>query len=179
MKLVWLHGAPAAGKLTLAKQLQNDHGFKLFHNHLAVDICLSIYPEFGSGDFHDFADLIRRMVLTKAKSLGVERMVMTYMVCGEQDHEAVKQYLAYFSEQGLDVFPVYLAPSTDVLLQRVQSEERKKSNKISCPYQLAELLSAPCFKPVQHEKLLIIDTSYLSPTAASERIMEHLKSYGP
>lgn len=177
MKLVWLHGAPAAGKLTVARQLQHSHGFNMLHNHLAVDICLAIYPEFGYGDFHDFADSIRRMVLSKAKSIGVERMVMTYMVCGDQDHEAVKRYLDFFGEQGIEVYPVQLCPKADVLLDRVRSEERKVSNKISCPDRLAELLAHTGFLPVQHDKMLIIDNSDVSPAATAERILEHLNSH--
>ncbi|HGO5304506.1 hypothetical protein [Vibrio harveyi] len=47
MKLVWLHGAPAAGKLTVAKVLHEKYGYKLFHNHLTVDLSLSIYESFG------------------------------------------------------------------------------------------------------------------------------------
>ncbi len=70
MQPVWIHGPPAAGKLTVAKELQSKHGFKLFHNHLAVDIGLAIYDKFGEKDFHDFTNSIRRQVLSRAKELG-------------------------------------------------------------------------------------------------------------
>lgn len=177
MKLVWLHGAPAAGKWTVAKQLQQRYGFKLLHNHLAVDICLAIYGGFGEADFHDFADSIRRTVLAKAQSLGVDRMVMTYMVCGEMDHEAVTQYLDFFEEQGIEVYPVQLCPKADVLLDRVGSEERKRSNKISSTDRLSELLSDTKFVPIQHDRLLVIDNSNLSPAEAAECILKHLSSH--
>lgn len=177
MKLVWLHGAPAAGKLTVAKQLQHSHGFNMLHNHLAVDLCLAIYPEFGNGDFHDFADSIRRMALSKAKNIGVERMVMTYMVCAEQDHETVARYLEFFDEQGIDVYPVQLSPKIDVLLNRVRSKERERGNKISCSDHLAELLSGTKFLPVQHDKMLVIDNSNISPAVTAERILEHLNNH--
>ncbi|WP_256114171.1 hypothetical protein [Vibrio campbellii] len=51
MKVVWIHGAPAAGKLTVAKELNEQFGFKLIHNHLAVDLSLAIYDEFGARTF--------------------------------------------------------------------------------------------------------------------------------
>lgn len=177
MKLVWIHGAPAAGKLTVAKHLQQNYGFKLFHNHLAVDICLAIYNGFGEGDFHDFADSIRCTVLAKAQELGVERMVMTYMVCGDKDHDAVVQYLEFFNEQGIEVLPVQLCPRADVLLNRVSTEERQKSNKMSCPDRLAKFLATTKFTPIQHEKLLIIDNSEIQPAEVVDRIIEHLSKY--
>ena len=34
MKHLFLYGAPAVGKLTVAKELADLTGYKLFHNHL-------------------------------------------------------------------------------------------------------------------------------------------------
>jgi tRNA uridine 5-carbamoylmethylation protein Kti12 len=47
MKLVFLHGAPAVGKLTVARELSALTGFRLFHNHLTVDLATSLFT-FGS-----------------------------------------------------------------------------------------------------------------------------------
>ena len=47
MKLIFLHGLPGVGKLTVARQLAALTGFKLFHNHLTVDLVTSVF-EFGS-----------------------------------------------------------------------------------------------------------------------------------
>ena len=111
MKIVWIHGAPAAGKLTVARELSKRYGFKLFHNHLAVDLSLSIYDEFGEKDFHDFTDEIRRITLRKAKSLGVSIVVMTWVVCSETDQDAINTYLDFFAQESLDVFPIHLSPT--------------------------------------------------------------------
>lgn len=40
MKLVFIYGMPAAGKLTVAKELAGLSGYKLFHNHQVVDLLL-------------------------------------------------------------------------------------------------------------------------------------------
>ena len=50
MKLIFLHGAPAVGKLTVAEELARLTGFRLFHNHLTVDLVTSLFP-FGSEPF--------------------------------------------------------------------------------------------------------------------------------
>ena len=38
MKLIFLHGLPGVGKLTVAREFAKLTGFKVFHNHLAVDL---------------------------------------------------------------------------------------------------------------------------------------------
>src|SRR6267142_2804843 len=50
MKLVFIHGAPAVGKLTVARELAALTGFRLFHNHLTVDLVGSVFA-FGTEPF--------------------------------------------------------------------------------------------------------------------------------
>src|SRR5436309_12002865 len=50
MNLIFIHGAPAAGKLSVARELAKLTGFRLFHNHLTVDLVSSVFP-FGSEPF--------------------------------------------------------------------------------------------------------------------------------
>ena len=38
MKLIFIYGLPATGKLTVAVELAAMTGYKLFHNHLVVDL---------------------------------------------------------------------------------------------------------------------------------------------
>lgn len=174
MQLVWLHGAPAAGKLTVAKTLQKNYGFKLFHNHLAVDISLAIYDEFGEKDFFDFTNAIRRKVLSKAKSLGVKKLAMTYMTCAEDDHEEIERYLEFFEGEGIEVFPVHLCPERHVLKHRVVTQERHDSHKISCIDQLSGVLAELKFLPITHKNGLAIDNTALSPEDTAQQIVEYL-----
>ncbi len=48
MKLLFLHGAPAAGKLTVAKALLQRVPGRLFDNHAAIDLARTLF-EFGDG----------------------------------------------------------------------------------------------------------------------------------
>ena len=36
MKLLFIHGSPAVGKLTVANEIAKLTGFKVFHNHLSL-----------------------------------------------------------------------------------------------------------------------------------------------
>ena len=50
MKLLFLHGPPAAGKYTIARHVADATGLPLFHNHLVVDAVAAVFP-FGSPGF--------------------------------------------------------------------------------------------------------------------------------
>ena len=50
MKLLFLHGPPAAGKYTIARPVADATGLPLFHNHLIVDAVHAVFP-FGSPGF--------------------------------------------------------------------------------------------------------------------------------
>jgi chloramphenicol 3-O-phosphotransferase len=50
MKLVFLYGQAAAGKLTVARELEAIAGLPVFHNHLVVDAVMAVFP-FGSEGF--------------------------------------------------------------------------------------------------------------------------------
>ncbi|WP_201773502.1 P-loop NTPase family protein [Marinobacter similis] len=174
MQLVWLHGPPAAGKLTVAKALQSKHNFKLFHNHLAVDLSMAIYDAFGDKDFHHFTNSIRRQTLSKANELGVERMVMTFMTCAQEDRKEIRRYLDFFESEGIEVYPVQILPRHDVLFSRSVSPERQQSHKISCHKHLSDLLSEWKFLPIEHKNALQIDNSERSPDDVAQQIMSHL-----
>ena len=175
MKVVWLHGPPAAGKLTVAKVLHTDHAFKLFHNHLAVDISLAIYDEFGEKDFFSFTNSVRRQVLSKANSLGVMHLVMTYMTCAEKDDPQIKEYLTFFAQENIEVYPIHLRPGNDELLSRVTSAGRINTYKISSVSKLSEFLLDKHFQAIQHPNTLTIDNSELSPKSVASLIIDHIQ----
>ncbi len=50
MQLVVIYGPVASGKLTVARQIAEQTGIPLFHNHLIVDAVAAVFP-FGSTDF--------------------------------------------------------------------------------------------------------------------------------
>ncbi|MBL0916104.1 MAG: shikimate kinase [Sphingopyxis sp.] len=57
MRLVFIHGPAASGKLTVARELAALTGLPLFHNHLVVDALLSVF-RFGSPAFVELREKI-------------------------------------------------------------------------------------------------------------------------
>lgn len=50
MHLIFIYGPPAAGKLTVAREIAARTGFALFHNHFVVDAVMAVFP-FGDEAF--------------------------------------------------------------------------------------------------------------------------------
>jgi hypothetical protein len=50
MHLLFIYGAPASGKLTIAREVARRSGYALFHNHLVMDALLAVF-RFGSPEF--------------------------------------------------------------------------------------------------------------------------------
>ncbi len=65
MKLVFLHGAPAVGKLTVAKALLRIVPGRLMDNHAAIDLALTIF-EFGAPGFWELVHEVRYSALDAA-----------------------------------------------------------------------------------------------------------------
>jgi hypothetical protein len=65
MKLIFLYGPPASGKLTIAHEVAARTGISVFHNHLIVDAVASVFP-FGTPTFVMLRDSFWLTVIREA-----------------------------------------------------------------------------------------------------------------
>src|SRR5271156_4120318 len=77
MRLIFIYGMPAAGKLTVARELAAITGLRLFHNHLTVDLLLSTF-EFGSPRFGSLREQIWLSVFEEACRSGLAGLIFTF-----------------------------------------------------------------------------------------------------
>ena len=59
MKLIFIYGPPAVGKLSVATELAKLTAFRLFHNHVSIQFVKSIF-DFGTKPFWILTDKFRR-----------------------------------------------------------------------------------------------------------------------
>ena len=59
MNLVFIHGRPATGKLTIARKLVTLTGYQLYHNHIAVDEAFQLHA-FGTPGFIELREQLWR-----------------------------------------------------------------------------------------------------------------------
>jgi hypothetical protein len=69
MKLIFLHGAPATGKLTVATALLRVVPGRLLDNHAAIDFALTMF-DFGAPGFWDLVHDVRLSALDAAAQHG-------------------------------------------------------------------------------------------------------------
>jgi|SRR5215470_8326040 len=93
MKLVFLHGAPAAGKLTVAKALLRAVPGRLFDNHAAIAVAQTVF-DFGAPGFWELVNAVRSSVLEAAAGHGVPLVVTTYCYVEPDDRPAYEQFEA-------------------------------------------------------------------------------------
>jgi hypothetical protein len=77
MKLIFIYGSPAVGKLTVAKELASITGYKIFHNHLTFDLASSLFDSF-SKPFGVLCEELRLKTFEIAARCGLEGMIFTF-----------------------------------------------------------------------------------------------------
>jgi ATP-dependent 26S proteasome regulatory subunit len=65
MKLVFIYGAPGTGKFTVARELAQLTGYRLFHNHLTVDLAQTLF-DFGTPEYLEYVRFLRRDAFERA-----------------------------------------------------------------------------------------------------------------
>src|SRR5829696_702807 len=84
MKILFLHGAPAAGKLTVAKALLQLVPGRLFDNHAAIDLARTLF-EFGAPGFWELVHATRYAAFNIAAKHGVALVVTTFCYADQLD----------------------------------------------------------------------------------------------
>lgn len=172
MKFLIMYGPPAVGKLTTAQELSKITGFKLFHNHLSVDIVKSLY-EFGEPKFWVLVRTIRELLIKSAAEDKIDTIFTLVYDAGEDD-ELVKKYIKIVEDNGGEVLLVQLTTTPEILKQRVSQESRKTFQKMTSPDSLEKWLTKyRLFNTIPHRQSLTIDNSSLSAQDVANQIVEH------
>ena len=170
MKLIIIHGPPAAGKLTVANEVAARTGFKVFHNHLSID-CVKPVLEFGAPAFWRVIGDIRDLVITAAMAEGVS-LIHTFCYEFGADDEYFRKLIASAEDNGGEVHLVLLLCDDDERRRRISNESRVKIGKLTDPERVG-LNNIELTTPLPGRETLVIDTTELSPEIAAEQIIEH------
>jgi len=175
MKLIFLHGMPGVGKLTVARELGKLTGFKLFHNHLTVDLLLSTF-EFGSPEFIELREKIWLDVFTTAAAAQVD-LIFTFAFERTVTDGFIKNARNAIESNGGEVFFVRLECSQAELENRITHPDRQAFGKLTSLELFHELQDAGVFnQPTITKDNLILDTTSLTANAAAKRIADELES---
>ena len=175
-KLVFIHGPPACGKLTIAKVLvrltQRDN-FQLFHNHLTVDLLLSLFP-FGSSNFVKYRQQIWLGMLGDAIREGTN-IVFTFNPENTVDPNFPLLLSDVVMLAGGTVQFVEIKCPHDVIVCRMNSTSRHECKKLTSAEYYCQLLKEGAFDFPVIPSSMSIDSSVMSPEEAARCILDELK----
>jgi shikimate kinase len=174
MKLLVIYGPPAAGKLTVAKEVAKRTGYKLFHNHLTVDLYEMVMP-FDTNDFWDRVRNLRLEIFGLAAKYDVN---LIFTVCYEHPEDAglIDMIVKTVEDQKQEVCFVHLACQKDELLNRVVSESRKQYGKLKDPVIMKEeTTNKDFYTQIEHQNSISIDNTHKSPEEVAELIIKKFK----
>jgi shikimate kinase len=173
MRLVFLYGPPAAGKLTIGRELAALTGYHLFHNHLTFDLAREIFA-IGSEPFQRLVDDLRLRVFIFAAQNGVPGLIFTFVYGKQIDDPFVRQTMEEMEAAGAEVCFVHAICPVEELSKRVEDESRRAYHKLASPKALAGLLeSHDILSPIPFVESFSVDTTQLTPAEAAREIASH------
>ncbi|MBA4384202.1 MAG: shikimate kinase [Anaerolinea sp.] len=128
MKLIFLIGDAAVGKMTVGQELMKLTNLRLFHNHMTIEPVLEIF-----GKFNDKAiSRLREVVFEEFAASENYGMIFTYIWAFDQksDWDFIEHVKQIFAPYNTEFYYVELVAPQVVRLQRNTTENRL-SHKIS------------------------------------------------
>jgi shikimate kinase len=175
MKLIVLYGPPAAGKYTIAKAVAERTGYKLFHNHLTVDLLKTVF-EFGTPGFFELIQKIRLDVFEEAAKQNIPGMVFTFVYEKDTDDPFIKELVERVTKYGGEVMFIQISCEKEVLLQRVKEDSRKVFQKVKSEEALQNSLSnSDQMSSISFVESIRIDNTHLTAEEAVQKVLEVIK----
>jgi chloramphenicol 3-O-phosphotransferase len=172
MKLLYLHGPPASGKLTVAQAVVHLTQGRLLDNHAAIDFGRTVL-EFDGPGFWDLVHSARMLALEKAAEHGVPLVVQTSCYAHPEDLPLLEDFERVLARHGGTLLPVFLACSRRTLEERVGAADRVRRRKVSTKEGLDSSLSRWNMVPVPRPNCYTVDTDAATPSEAAREIVAH------
>ncbi|HKF48619.1 MAG TPA: hypothetical protein VKB38_14780 [Terracidiphilus sp.] len=173
MRLIFLYGMPATGKLTVAQELKQLTGFPLFHNHLVVDLLTSTF-EFGSEPFVALREKIWLSVFEQASRAGLPGMIFTFAPEATVRPTFIPELIKTIESAGGTVDFAELTCPLPELRTRLAHPSRHRFGKLTSTELFDQLLASNTLHYAIPAAKITIDTSACSPARAALEIARAL-----
>lgn len=180
MKLVFLIGDAAVGKMTVGQELMKQTGLRLFHNHMMIEPVIEIFGAFNG----HVTQQLREVIFHEFAKSDNKGLIFTYLWAFDMqsDWDYVAHVSEIFRQQGAEIYYVELIAPQEVRLQRNETANRlaHKASKRDLEASRARLLrddaNYRCVSlpgEIPFENYLRIDNSEISAETAAKMIREH------
>lgn len=125
MQFVIIFGPPAVGKMTVGYELARLTQFKLFHNHMTVELVLNFFP-FGHPQFGTLVGDFRRRLFEEVAVSDLPGLIFTYVWALEDpsDKAYIDSFTEIFRRSGGEIYYVELTARQDERILRNTSPFR-------------------------------------------------------
>lgn len=178
MKLVFIIGSGAVGKMTVGQELMKITGLRLFHNHMAIEPVIEIFGYFDGKTILDIREAVFRN-FAASSSYG---MIFTYMWAfdHQEDWDYIEHVKDIFRPYDTEFYYVELVAPQEIRLARNATENRIKNKPSKADVKLSNerLKKEDQYRLVSKEgeipfgNYLRIDNSNLSAADAARLIRQ-------
>jgi shikimate kinase len=173
MKLIFLYGPPASGKLTIGKILHDKIGYKLFHNHMLVNVLKEIFG-YNNPSRRKLIREFRLKIVEEAVQNNIN-LIFTIGTAGENLFAHYDEIVEIVKKNGGEVCFVHLFADKETLLYRVNDMTREELGKnFSADVLREKMFHYPemfdMYPKVEH---LTIDTGSTTPMNAALKIKQY------
>ena len=172
MLLIFIHGAPAVGKLTVARELSALTGFPLFHNHLTVDLVSSLFA-FGTPSFVSLREQIWLAAFAEAARNDLS-LIFTFNPERTVNKDFIQKTIDVVAAAGGRVVFVELTCAEGELERRMEEPSRQEFGKLASLEQYRQLKSAGAFEFPKLTSEISVDTTNQSPAITAKQISDHV-----
>ena len=125
MKLVFVLGNAAVGKMTVGQALMKITDLRLFHNHMTIEPVLEIFGTFDS----KITNELRELIFAHFAASDHYGMIFTLMMAFDQqsDWDYLEHVKSIFAPYGTEFYYVELIASQEIRLKRNTTENRLKN----------------------------------------------------
>jgi hypothetical protein len=174
LRLIFLHGLPGVGKLTVARELARRTGYKLFHNHLTVDLVASVF-EFGSRPFVELREMVWLTMFSRAAEEHLAGLIFTFAYDRTVRSSFIEDTQRAVESVGGRVSFVELRCSAEEIERRIVQPSRREFGKLNSVSQFHELKDAGAFEgPWIPAGGLVVETDGISAAEAAAEIFSRL-----
>lgn len=173
MKLIFIYGPPAVGKLTVAEKLSEVTKIPVFHNHHSRDIVKDIYGD-NLVQHYGLVDKIRFDVMEHCSQNNTD-LIFTYVYGGPADDANVKSYRKIVESNGGQVIFVELTADISDLIDRVDNDSRKKFKKLLDKNVMKDLTQDMSVFTIPFVESLKVNTSDTNPAESADIIVRKLE----
>ncbi len=180
MRLLFIIGAQAVGKMTVGQALEKITPLKLFHNHMTIEPVISLFGAYNGA----VTERLREVIFEEFARTDNYGLMFTYVWAFDSpaDWDYVARLTKLYEDVGARVDYVELVADRDVRLARNRTENRLREKPSKRNVALSEQLIRHAEEKyrcvsnpgeIPYANYLRIDNTGLSPETVAEMIADH------